>query len=694
MATPVSTSLAPAPRPRWGARWRAAAALPALLATALLALGACTDAPTAPRTLAPTDGPRAYLVAGPSFTQLSAGFYHGCAVRSDGTITCWGSGSEARPPGGTDFTQVSAGSDHSCALRRDRAIVCWGSNTNGQATPPSDTNFTQVSAGGYSTCALRTDGSVVCWGIDNIAQATPAGTGFTQVSTGNAGNGCALRTDGSIACWGQGPAAAPPTGVGYTRVATGNRHGCALTAAGAIVCWGEMDTPPAGTGYTHVGVGLSYSCALTVDGAITCWGNTGSGGLRNTPTGTGFTELSMGGLYNCARTAAGPIVCWGYGDAPPGVPAPTRVLPTATFTAPTTAVAGQAFTLALMGAQVPGYPQATAFTYAFDCGDGQGYVPAAAASVSCAATVAGPRTVRGKVVDQDGDAVSYAATVAVARAPQTVAFTSAPPTPATVGGRYAATAAATSGRAAAVTSLTPAVCPLAAGTVTFAAAGTCTLAADQPGDTTYAAAPQVTQTFTISVPAPAFPRTPVLDGFARANGALGSGWGGFSAPAFFQVQSQQGAVGLGGGLGWAAAAFGPTQEAFVTLTSLGSNGGSGAQGLVLKGQDPRDQTLGALTVTYDPRAGAVRVSALRVSPTAATSYPAVSVRYAAGDQLGARATAAGAIEVYRNGTRVGTVTLTAADRAYFANRGGYVGLLYVAAPNARFDDFGGGSVAP
>ena len=682
-------------------------ALRGLLALVLLVLGACSDAPTTPAAPAasrtPDAGPRAYLVAGPSYTQLSAGRYHGCAVRSDGSITCWGSGSEATPPSGTDFTLVSAGYDHSCALRRDGAITCWGGNTFRQATPPPGTDFTQVSAGGYSTCALRTDGSVVCWGINDIALATPAGTGFTQVSTGNA-TGCALRNDGAIACWGTSQATASPAGVGYTRIAIGDRHGCALTAAGAIVCWGSNEadkaTPPPGTGYTQVGGGLSHSCALTAEGAIVCWGNTSSPTVSDAPTGTGFTELSVGSLNSCARTAAGAIVCWGRGiGTPPDVPAPTRVLPTAVFTAPTTVVAGQSILLTLAGAQVPGYPQATAFTYAFDCGDDRGYVPAAAASVNCPTTAAGTRTVRGKVIDQDGDAGSYAATVDVVRAAQAITFTSTPPRPAVVGGTYtvAATGGA-SGNPVAFSTLTPTTCAVAGSTVTLLTAGACTVAADQAGTAAYDAAPRQTQTFTVAAPVPpalAFPRTAVLDRFARADGVLGDGWGGFSAPVFFRVQGQQGAVALGGGIGWAAAAFGPTQEAFVTLASLGSGtSAGGAQGLVLKGQDPRDYTLGALTVAYDPKAGAVRVSALRVRPTAATGYPAVSARYAAGDQLGARATAAGAVEVYRNGTLVGAVTLTAADKAYFSPRGGYVGLLYVAAPGARFDDFGGGAVTP
>ena len=289
-------------------------------------------------------------------------------------------------------------------------------------------------------------------------------------------------------------------------------------------------------------------------------------------------------------------------------------------------------------------------------------------------------------------------TVAVARLTQAVAFTSTPPSPALVGGTYAVTATGGgSGQPVAFSSLTPAVCTAAGSTVTFAAAGDCTIAADQAGTAAYDPAPRHTQVVAVTAPvppAPAFPRTPVLDRFGRADGALGSGWGGFAAPAFFRVQGGQGAVALGGGIGWAATAFGPTQEAFVTFTSLGGGTSASTQGLVLKGQDPRDHTLGALTVTYDPRAGAVRVGALRSRPTAVTAYPALAVRFAVGDQLGARATAAGAVEVYRNGARVGTVTLNAADQAYFAARGGYVGLLYVAAPGARFDDFGGGTAAP
>jgi len=65
--------------------------------------------------------------------------------------------------------QVSAGGYHTCALRTDGTVACWGDNSHGQATPPANT-FTQVSAGRYQTCGPGTDRSVACWGTTAIAQ--------------------------------------------------------------------------------------------------------------------------------------------------------------------------------------------------------------------------------------------------------------------------------------------------------------------------------------------------------------------------------------------------------------------------------------------------------------------------------------------------------------------------------------------
>ena len=85
--------------------------------------------------------------------------------------------------------------------------------------------------------------------------------------------------------------------------------------------------------------------------------------------------------------------------------------------------------------------------------------------------------------------------------PQTVSFTSTAPTSATVGGAtYTPTATATSGLPVTITVATASasVCSISAGVVSFTGAGTCTLDANQAGNATYSAAPQVTQSFTVS----------------------------------------------------------------------------------------------------------------------------------------------------------------------------------------------------
>ncbi len=64
-------------------------------------------------------------------------------------------------------------------------------------------------------------------------------------------------------------------------------------------------------------------------------------------------------------------------------------------------------------------------------------------------------------------------------------------------------ASASSGLAVTFTSATLNVCTVSGATATFVAAGTCTIDANQPGNTTYAAASQVQQSFSVS-PAPSY----------------------------------------------------------------------------------------------------------------------------------------------------------------------------------------------
>ncbi len=106
--------------------------------------------------------------------------------------------------------------------------------------------------------------------------------------------------------------------------------------------------------------------------------------------------------------------------------------------------------------------------------------------------------------DQVGDSSWNAApqvqqAVTVGKADQTISFTSTAPTAATPGDTYTPTATATSGLPVTFTidGAPSTVCSISAGVVSFTGVGTCTIDADQVGDSSWNAAPQVQQAVTV-----------------------------------------------------------------------------------------------------------------------------------------------------------------------------------------------------
>jgi hypothetical protein len=198
-------------------------------------------------------------------------------------------------------------------------------------------------------------------------------------------------------------------------------------------------------------------------------------------------------------------------------------------------------------------PQAISFTSGPPGGANVGdpaYVPAAAASSGLAVTLsidpasAGVCTISGGAVafiaagtctvdaDQAGDGTYLAApraqqsfavtTPAPSQSVQSIAFTTTPPASATVGGPgYSVAASASSGLPAtlAIEPTSAGVCTLSGSTVSFIGTGTCTIDANQAGNASYLAAPQMQQSFAVGLASQTISFTSSPPGGATVGGA-------------------------------------------------------------------------------------------------------------------------------------------------------------------------------
>ncbi|MCY4424627.1 MAG: RCC1 domain-containing protein [Acidimicrobiaceae bacterium] len=219
-----------------------------------------------------------------SYTQISAGANHTCAITQDQAAVCWGdnrAGQSDAPEG--EFTQVSAVDDSSCALSVDGTPVCWGANA-GLRPPPGE--FTSVSAAGRwgRPCGIRPDGAVQCWGQEGRYGEPPEWVGpLVDASVGQHGS-CGVRADASLACWDNRTKADPHLAAGtqppegeFMAVPVAHYGGyCALRAHGSIDCRirdGQRDYEPPSGEFTRIARGVRHACAIRTDGTVACWGS-------------------------------------------------------------------------------------------------------------------------------------------------------------------------------------------------------------------------------------------------------------------------------------------------------------------------------------------------------------------------------------------------------------------------------------
>lgn len=290
------------------------------------------------------------------WTDISAGHLFSCGVNQGG-LFCWGWGTSGQLGHGNastrttpskiagfddHWTQVSSGRFSSCALKTNGTLWCWGAGLSGQLgtgvnqsanTPqqvfpgdPLETGWEQIDSGGSVSCAIREDSTLWCWGgsslalglgnqTSNVNEPTQVlatnpllSSGWSQVSTGG-GHSCAIREDSTLWCWGTNS---------NGRLGLGNQGDQGQPTQ---VMAGD---PQMAQGWAHVSLG-AMSCAIREDQSLWCWGRGRFGNFgfqdvadRDLPeqigTGMNWIGVALGGNGGTAWTADGEAYSWGLNE--------------------------------------------------------------------------------------------------------------------------------------------------------------------------------------------------------------------------------------------------------------------------------------------------------------------------------------------------------------------------------------------
>jgi alpha-tubulin suppressor-like RCC1 family protein len=335
--------------------------------------------------------------------EVAGGAAHTCALKGGG-VFCWGKNASGQLGSGstTDalapakvidqagvalsgVTHLVSGAAHTCALRTDGTVACWGDDTDGElgrggsaaqnpaAAPAALTSVGAVTAGAHHTCAaLASSGLAYCWGRNDAGQlgaSSPATASMPQpvlrangtqldgvvALAAGATHTCAVRSDATLWCWGSNasgelgdgttaPSAAPVEVNALAQVAAaraGSSFTCALLPGGGVSCWGANASGQSGApasptvavptgvaglgGVTGLALGDAHACARRSGGGVSCWGANARGQLgagdlmdRGAPAAVAaqvaFAGVGAGAAHTCAM-AAGGLQCWGADDA-------------------------------------------------------------------------------------------------------------------------------------------------------------------------------------------------------------------------------------------------------------------------------------------------------------------------------------------------------------------------------------------
>jgi len=243
---------------------------------------------------------------------ISGGYQHSLAIKTDGTLWSWGGNSYGELGQGnrthrsspvqvgslTDWDNISGGREFTLATKTDGTLWSWGRNDDGQlgqghttdrispVQVGSLTDWDNISGGYQYSLAIKTDGTLWAWGRNSYGQlgqgnithrSSPVQVGsltdWRYISAG-CQHTLAIKTDGTLWSWGRNT---------YGQLGSGNRaNRSSPVQVGNLTDW------------KYISAGCQHTLAIKTDGTLWSWGRNDDGQLGSGNTTHRSSPVQVG----------------------------------------------------------------------------------------------------------------------------------------------------------------------------------------------------------------------------------------------------------------------------------------------------------------------------------------------------------------------------------------------------------------